>query len=492
MGWRADQMENSASVGLQSGGRYIAVMLSVLLGLIGIFFLLLIPSVSGAPGKHASESSKFIYYFSKRKLDISNRQMGPRLMIFGGSGSLYSVRAAQLDRELGVPAINWSTHAGLGLDYILFNAKRVLRHGDVAVLILEYEHFVLHDPSWTLADFVLPSDLDYIQSLSINGRISLLKTLAVNEYGWKIYDRWHSAPVDGSARLEALNDAGDLVINQKQDQKDFHRASLDRYTRMDAAASAINPLQLQKLAAFIGWCRSQGIHVVAGFPAFLDFPEYHSSPSKGFFTAIEQFYENLGVPMLGTAEDFFFPKSMFFDTWYHMSAEGATVMTAKLLAQLMRLDLRADIRCCSAAEIRQNRVNRRENWAIDFSADGYPGFVDRVNGLSLRESWGRWSDGKRVRLEFYKPLPRRFTLQVILNSAFGPNAQGEISVRVGEVEKKFRYVGPDRVIEVPFDLASDASYVEIVPPKPVSPKALGLSEDSRLLGVGLKSMRVIE
>ena len=51
----------------------------------------------------------------------------PKLVLLGGSATLFGVNAAELERTLGVPTINGATHAALGMAYILESGKRLLR-----------------------------------------------------------------------------------------------------------------------------------------------------------------------------------------------------------------------------------------------------------------------------------------------------------------------------------------------------------------------------
>jgi phosphoglycerol transferase len=128
---------------------------------------------------------------------------------------------------------------------------------------------------------------------------------------------------------------------------------------------------------------------------------------------------------------------------------------------------------------------------VDFSVVGYPGFLDKVDGLAARESWGRWTDGTHVVFHLADELPRRFTLEIDVNSAFATNAGNPITIRAGSAEKQFTVPEQGSVVRIPFVLAADARTIELIPPSPMSPKELGLGNDSRRLGIGLRSMRVL-
>jgi hypothetical protein len=129
--------------------------------------------------------------------------------------------------------------------------------------------------------------------------------------------------------------------------------------------------------------------------------------------------------------------------------------------------------------------------AVDFTAVGYPGFLDKVEGLADREVWGRWTEGARVVFHLADELPRRFTLEIYVNSAFAKNADSPIIIRAGSTEKQFTVPEQGNIVRIPFVLAADARTIELILPGPMSPKELGLGHDPRRLGIGLKSMRIL-
>ena len=131
---------------------------------------------------------------------------------------------------------------------------------------------------------------------------------------------------------------------------------------------------------------------------------------------------------------------------------------------------------------------------IDFAKPGYPTFVADVQGVSIREDWGRWTDGKAApvaKFRFKQPLPKNFTL-VIKANAFGPNLGKEVKVRVGSVEKTFVHKDGAKAdtYRLAFELPGVADSIEIAAPQPTSPQDLNpASPDQRKLGIGLIRMQ---
>jgi phosphoglycerol transferase len=108
-------------------------------------------------------------------------------------------------------------------------------------------------------------------------------------------------------------------------------------------------------------------------------------------------------------------------------------------------------------------------------------------GLSGAEPWGRWSEGKQVKLEFADAMTTPFALHLEA-AAFGPNIDQPFIVRWGSQQRELR-LGPkpsDVVLE--FD-ASDARELTIEVPHPASPRDIGQGDDTRQLGIALHRLQ---
>jgi hypothetical protein len=129
---------------------------------------------------------------------------------------------------------------------------------------------------------------------------------------------------------------------------------------------------------------------------------------------------------------------------------------------------------------------------IDFINPTYPAFVTETQGLSNAESWGRWTDGDKAIIKFKDPLPRLFYLELIVRFAFGPNAKAPIKIRIGASEQTFTVTQDNEIFRFEFSVDQNVNTIEIIPPKPASPKSLKMNTDNRRLGIGLVKLRIIQ
>src|SRR5262245_22493348 len=98
---------------------------------------------------------------------------------------------------------------------------------------------------------------------------------------------------------------------------------------------------------------------------------------------------------------------------------------------------------------------------INFSRDGMPVFISEVQGLSGRESFGRWSDAHldpEVRFVFRAPLPQKFEV-ALTAAATEQNEKLSVVVRAGGVEQSFTFEKPGttQTQRLVFDLPRDAN-----------------------------------
>lgn len=112
-----------------------------------------------------------------------------------------------------------------------------------------------------------------------------------------------------------------------------------------------------------------------------------------------------------------------------------------------------------------------------------------ADGLANAEGWGRWSNDDQVRLHFRQPLPKKLNLYLTMQ-AFGPNVGKDFKVRVGKAEAVFQL--PPMPQEVHFKLHTDGMQktVTIEVPQAVSPNELGMSTDTRRLGLGMTRVEI--
>ncbi len=117
--------------------------------------------------------------------------------------------------------------------------------------------------------------------------------------------------------------------------------------------------------------------------------------------------------------------------------------------------------------------------------------VSATEGLSYRESWGRWSNAKRIVIHFARPLPRRTGL-VLRVQAYDVNTTLPFKAHLGGQTRQFRVGWHQQEIGLHFETGGDARTLVIEIPQPVSPAERDNPRDRRKLGLGIGEIIVTD
>ena len=96
--------------------------------------------------------------------------------------------------------------------------------------------------------------------------------------------------------------------------------------------------RMQTIRDFVTWSRQNNITVIGAFPPMIDFEEYRNNENKIFFDKVGEFWESISVTTLAAPTDCLYPRSLMYNTGYHLNDVGATLHTKKLIKLLSESD----------------------------------------------------------------------------------------------------------------------------------------------------------
>lgn len=126
---------------------------------------------------------------------------------------------------------------------------------------------------------------------------------------------------------------------------------------------------------------------------------------------------------------------------------------------------------------------------IDLSRPLEDGGLTSIRGVSVAEAFGRWSEGDEIELVFAADLPPSFDL-VLTGQAFGPNKDLPFVLQIAGKSHEFRL--GESLIDTHFQVKGVPGdrTMRIKIPKPISPRDIGLSDDTRKLGIALGKITI--
>ncbi len=270
----------------------------------------------------------------QRKIDAAEKLSGRRLIIIGGSGAHYGFMGRRVSEITGVPAVNLGVHAGLGLPYLLYRAKQVLRPGDFAVLAIEPSLYDGDDTSDVLSEFVLRYDLGYLLKAPLRDVVSIIYGLNPSDI---IQEQARLAIpwTHPTGRAESVDQFGDETLILSNIQAPWQLEKLRTSTPFPAWTIAAAPPALK---AFFDWAQANQISFGVVWTPLLDNPAYRDPPHQAFFATVTRWYTDAGGQQLGPATDYFQPLNNMYDYIYHDNERGreaASIVLARHLCKAL-------------------------------------------------------------------------------------------------------------------------------------------------------------
>eukprot|EP00913_Durusdinium_trenchii_P005997 g5609.t1 len=276
-----------------------------------------------------------------RKDALCHNTPGERVLIVGGSGALFSVRAEMIQAAAGKPTINYATHAGLGAEYILARASRHVRDGDHVILIPEYGLWYREkalDTKGELArKFVMTYDRGFLLERGFpRAALELLRTPTHDLLQARSNITWRR-------RGANLRDAPHYPVSHLTHTADLSLTA----PRMPRKAQLVGAGVQRPEPQHPDWGRShdrfiqtvadRGASLILTWPAC--FPRPQSSPvTAQYIPEIERLATALasdrGFPTTERAKDQFLIPQLLGDTPYHTTTLGAVARTWALVEHL--------------------------------------------------------------------------------------------------------------------------------------------------------------
>lgn len=263
--------------------------------------------------------------YIERKIDLATRVASPKFLIVGGSNAAAGIDATAIAKKSRVNAFNFSLFATFSPGFNLFQARKVLREGDAALLAFEYLAYEYERPTNALVDTVYTCGTDYWRSLDWPRRLLFVFAVRPQRY-------FSTLAFNGETSQRALHMAESAIAPDGNLSNPFpaptpesgnHQPLVIRFRPGSGGAAQI--------ADFVRWAKAKGVQVFATWPNTLYFKEYERNPA---FTEIAEFWRSLDVEVIGTPRDAMAGSEYLAETIYHLTAPGIALRSKKLAETL--------------------------------------------------------------------------------------------------------------------------------------------------------------
>ena len=282
-----------------------------------------------------------------------------KVLFVGGSSAWMGIDAGLAGEILGIRAINLGLHGMMPLDQLVNEVEPVLKAGDVVILPLEYEYYVIDTRynAWFLNQTMvgrpewfwrLPwrEKLRFVAAVpplrvlegTMTGlfadRLDITRKRQLEQDPEKILEAMRQAWAQG-----ALPDSNYTFRNIDQDGDAIvARGSFATYVYpLDRAVLARN-YPWKTLDAFAKTCAARHVRVYVGWPPVVKgLINFESRTARRNTQVIMQRLAEMGIPVLGHPADFAYDRSLFADSGYHLIHEGRALHTGHMLRLLQEI-----------------------------------------------------------------------------------------------------------------------------------------------------------
>lgn len=258
---------------------------------------------------------------------IANAVAGKRVLAVGGSGTLFSLDTVELSKHLGEPVVNFGTHAGLGLTYILYRAGQELRPGDVVLLAPEYELLQQSSrPNALLIQFVDFFDRAFIPT----------RPLIEQAQYWLGYGVLPSL-TEGikTIFLGPPKGRNDITLDRLGNARgNTVAAARAKHLVVDGPPPTPLPISPDAIAAlrrFSAQARERHARIYVIPPTLVREAGYDAPPYQRFRRHVKAMFLGIGMTYLGDPEKTLLPTADMYDSIYHANDRGRAAYTAVIL-----------------------------------------------------------------------------------------------------------------------------------------------------------------
>lgn len=304
----------------------------------------------GAPIASGYDAANWITY----KELVGNNTEGKRLLLFGDSSTVFGVNSKTLSEKLGVPVANLALHGNLPLDAITESAIKNSRAGDTVVLAPVWIYY-LNDyrvpKDWILREMVAWYS-DYFYGLPLKTKLKYISAVDVKTLSVNVDAKFRRVAI-----LQEFPNRRALTAQEVKDQHakidwtvpqpfSYTFLNMNEYGDMQGACGnqpittiasvqlapepKVNPQVLKLLKQTAQRLNDKGVNFYI-MPSVT--VEDERSVQQWYHLALGSIMDQIrkaGIPALGTPEDFFFPKTSFYDTSFHINCESTPERTSRI------------------------------------------------------------------------------------------------------------------------------------------------------------------
>lgn len=296
-----------------------------LLSFILLLGLVLLGSLFFIPNNKLPDNSLFASFDKHERL---SKTPSPKIILVGGSNWPFGVKSQMIENATGLPVVNMGLHAGLGINYILSEVEDDIKSGDYVVVSMEYHHFVnssMYQGEDVLAALLFDVNRNCIKYVKPNQWIGFTPNIFL--YASKKIINITPQSVDDFENLftrESFNIYGDETAH-------YGLPSSVQSGNSAALSQKVYKKSIQRLVKFSKLVKNRGAKLLF---VSCPYPEPQYRLDSVAINNIVREVEKNGLNFDINPEECIFPDSLMFNSYFHLTEQGAEARTERLIKLL--------------------------------------------------------------------------------------------------------------------------------------------------------------
>ncbi len=268
----------------------------------------------------------------------------PKIVLVGGSNLAYGIDSQTISATTNYDVVNMGMNGWLGVRFMLAEIAPALRDGDIVVLSFEYDGYYANVDG-VGRDLLMitknrPAAMTALTADQFTSAYSMIPYAAQQKALRLVKEGLRSlkpAPVDIDRELTGWD-----IVESVETNSGFNRFgdleshlgiewTFEREEGFDLTALGIDPDVVGIVQAFSNEMDQRGVTVVVSYcPVMRAYYDQHRETINDLHHRLQS--AGLRLPL--SPEEMVFDPSFFFDTVYHLNAQGRPVRTQKVLDSL--------------------------------------------------------------------------------------------------------------------------------------------------------------
>lgn len=249
---------------------------------------------------------------------------GPKIILVGESNLAFGIDSAMMEEALGMPVVNLGLHGGLDYQFQYNVPKGNIGPGDIVILAnMSFADGANMDPA--LAWITIENGPDYWKFVPWECMPKLLMMFPnyVSDTVTAVLSN-RQETITGAYARNAFNEYGDIALHRDSGCLDFAYYTIE--------VPEVTEEGIRRINNFAAYCEEQGAHcLLSSYPIAFG----PRSPSEEEYVQFQQELKPLlKFEMISDYRDYLFDYSLFYDSLYHLSTEGAQIRTQQLIEDI--------------------------------------------------------------------------------------------------------------------------------------------------------------